>query len=638
MCAGGSATLSGTGASSYSWTGGVSDGVPFTPSAGIHSYTVTGTTDGCSNTATTAITVNTTPVGTITGPSSVNIGSNITLTDAVTGGSWGASNGNATVVSGVVHGVSAGTVTISYSVTGSCGTAAATKLVTVGTSTTTTTVAAITGSKFYVCSGATTSFFDATMGGAWSISSAGTASVSATGVVSGISAGTATLSYTVGSGSATAVVTVYPSPAAISGSAAVCQGGTSALTDATPGGVWSSGIPSVAGVGSAGLVTGNVTGVAPIYYTLVAPAGCRAILNVTVNPNPGAITGPIKVCTGASISLTDATAGGAWSSPSSTVTVGGSGLVTGNTAGAAVITYALTSGCSKTYNITVNNSPAAISGNQVICQGHVTTLTDATSGGTSWTSGNTAKATVTATGVVTGVSAGTAGITYTLTTGCTTAAVVTVTAAVAGITNNSPICLPGSITLSDATASGTWTSSNPAIGSVDPSSGTVTGIATGSTTITYTTGGAGCVATAVVTVNAGGSAGAVSGSGTVCVGSADALSNATSGGTWSSTNPATGTISTYGVVNGLSAGTTTISYTVTNSCGTLTTTTVVTVNPLPVAGIITGSASVCAGSSIALTDITAGGVWTSSNGNATVDGSGNVTGVAGGFFKRYLIL
>ena len=628
ICHGTTATLSGTGATTYSWTGGISNGVAFTPAAGVYNYTVTGTTSGCSNTATTSLTVNMTDPGTISGPFTVAVGANITLTDATGSGTWSASNGNATVSGGVVHGVANGVVTISYTVTGGCGAASATQVVAVGTGTVS--IPAISGTKFYVCTGATTSFFDATTGGVWSISPSGVASVSATGVVTGITAGTATLSYTIGISSATAVVTVYSSPAAISGIASVCQSGTTTLSDATPGGVWSSGIASTASVGTSGLVTGTNTGVAPIYYTLVAPAGCRAVLNVTVNPNPGAISGPIKVCTGSSISLTDATAGGTWSSLSGTVTVGGSGLVTGSTAGSAAITYAV-NGCSKVYNITVNTSPVSVSGITTICQGGVTTLTDATTGGTSWASGNTANATVTATGVVTGVSAGTAGITYSLTTGCTASTVVTVIPAVAAITNNSPICLPGSVTLSDATISGTWTSSNPAIGSVDPISGTVTGVASGSTTISYATSGAGCLATTVVTVNAGGSAGTISGSGTVCVGSANALSNAVVGGIWSSTNTAAGTISTYGVVTGLAQGTTTISYTIINSCGTIAATTVVTVNPLPVAGTITGSTPVCAGSSIALTDATPGGVWSSSNGNATVDGSGNVAGVVGGF-------
>ena len=60
VCAGTSVTLSGTGATSYSWTGGVTNGVAFVPS-GTTTFTVTGTTTGCSNTATQTITVNAIP-------------------------------------------------------------------------------------------------------------------------------------------------------------------------------------------------------------------------------------------------------------------------------------------------------------------------------------------------------------------------------------------------------------------------------------------------------------------------------------------------------------------------------------------------------------------------------------------------
>ncbi len=598
------------------------------------SYTVSGSCGSIA--ATTVVTVNpATSAGTITGPATVLVGSNITLTDAVAGGTWGASNGNATVTGGLVTGVAAGTVTISYSVTGTCGTATATRLVTVGTSTTTVTVAAITGYYFYLCVGATTPFFDATAGGVWSINAAdaGVASVSASGVVSGISAGTARLSYTVGTGYATATVTVYPLPSPIAGNASLCQGATSALSDATPGGVWTSGIPSIASVSSGGLVTGVTVGTAPIYYTLTAPAGCRTALVVTVNANPAVITGPTNVCVGSTIVLSDVTAGGLWSSASGSITIDGSGNVTGVSVGPATVTYALSSGCARTWNISVNQVPSAISGNTLVCQGRTTLLSDAVTGGTAWTSGSTTVATVSASGMVSGVSVGTATITYAITaTGCKTTTIVTVTAMPGAITNNSPICMPSVITLSDATGGGSWASSNISVATVDAVSGTVTGIANGTATISYSVAGAGCFVTTVVTVNAGAGAGAgtISGSATVCVGATTALTDAVPGGTWSSTNMAIGTVSASGVVKGLTPGTTTISYTVTNSCGTAAATAVVSVNPLPVAGTISGSGPVCVGSAITLSDPVAGGGWSSSNSNVTVDGSGNVTGVTAG--------
>jgi hypothetical protein len=61
VCAGNSVTLTGSGATSYSWTGGVTDGVPFVPTSS-NTYTITGTdANGCMNTATTSVTVNALP-------------------------------------------------------------------------------------------------------------------------------------------------------------------------------------------------------------------------------------------------------------------------------------------------------------------------------------------------------------------------------------------------------------------------------------------------------------------------------------------------------------------------------------------------------------------------------------------------
>ena len=78
VCAGSAVTLSGGGASSYSWTGGVTDGVPLTPTA-TNTYTVTGTNlNSCTNTASTTVTVN--PQPTITaqaGNQTVVAGTNV---------------------------------------------------------------------------------------------------------------------------------------------------------------------------------------------------------------------------------------------------------------------------------------------------------------------------------------------------------------------------------------------------------------------------------------------------------------------------------------------------------------------------------------------------------------------------------
>jgi hypothetical protein len=76
-----------------------------------------------------AITVNPLPdAGGISGTDSVCPGSSVTLTDAVTGGSWSSSNSTLAIVSatGIVTGLASGAVSISYTVINICGTGTAT--------------------------------------------------------------------------------------------------------------------------------------------------------------------------------------------------------------------------------------------------------------------------------------------------------------------------------------------------------------------------------------------------------------------------------------------------------------------------------------------------------------------------------
>jgi uncharacterized protein YjdB len=99
------------------------------------------------------------------------------------------------------------------------------------------TVAAITGAT-NVCIGSATTFESATTGGVWSSSNTAVASVSTSGVVTGVSAGQATITYTVTSGagcvssvSADINVNAVPTPTiTTSGATTFCQGGSVTLT------------------------------------------------------------------------------------------------------------------------------------------------------------------------------------------------------------------------------------------------------------------------------------------------------------------------------------------------------------------------------------------------------------------------
>jgi uncharacterized protein YjdB len=174
-------------------------------------------------------------------------------------------------------------------------------------------------------------------------------------------------------------------------------------------------------------------------------------------------------------------------------TVNATGLVTGISAGTSLISYTVTTnGCStsKSFSITVNAFPvvAAITGTNTVCVGSTTQLSNSTIGGT-WSSASVGVATVNAFGLVTGVSAGTSNISYTLTqNGCPTIVNYTVTVnsalVVSSIIGTTDVCLGSTSQLSNATNGGTWSSSNPAVATVN-ASGLVSSVAPGSTSIMY---------------------------------------------------------------------------------------------------------------------------------------------------------
>lgn len=79
VCMGNSTSLTGGGAQSYTWTGGIMDGVTFTPTA-TQTYIVTGTdNNGCIDTALVEVIVNPLPVVSITGNDTVCMGTSTSL-------------------------------------------------------------------------------------------------------------------------------------------------------------------------------------------------------------------------------------------------------------------------------------------------------------------------------------------------------------------------------------------------------------------------------------------------------------------------------------------------------------------------------------------------------------------------------
>jgi uncharacterized protein YjdB len=101
--------------------------------------------------------------------------------------------------------------------------------------------------------------------------------------------------------------------------------------------------------------------------------------------------------------------------------------------------------------------------------------------------------------------------------------------------------------------------------------GVVTGVSGGTATISYTVNN-GCgaaTATQAITVNPLPVPGTITGADSICVGDTITLTNTVTGGTWSSSSTAIATVNgTTGRAKGLAAGFATISYAVTNGCGT----------------------------------------------------------------------
>ncbi|MDP3128445.1 MAG: PKD-like domain-containing protein, partial [Sediminibacterium sp.] len=87
------------------------------------------------------------------------------------------------------------------------------------------------------------------------------------------------------SSNASISVTVNPTPtvASISGNSTGCVGSTITLSDATPGGVWSSSNTTVATVSNAGSVSVKALGSTIISYTVTTVAGCSATVTKTIS-------------------------------------------------------------------------------------------------------------------------------------------------------------------------------------------------------------------------------------------------------------------------------------------------------------------------------------------------------------------
>jgi hypothetical protein len=201
----------------------------------------------------------------------------------------------------------------------------------------------------------------------------------------------------------------------------------------------------------------------------------------------------------------------------------------------------------------------------------------------------------------------------------------------ANATNSSPVCEGDTLHLTGTTSSGVVSYSwrGPAGFTSTLQNPVITGITAanaGTYTLTATDGT--CPAAGTTNVVVTPRPASITGPTAVCAGATSQLNDAITGGTWISNNTAVASIDiSLGTITSISAGITTITYSVIGGCSTTTT---FTVNPLP-AAIANGSA-VCLGSTVSLSDGMAGGTWGSSNSAVATVGasSGIVSGVSEG--------
>lgn len=392
---------------------------------------------------------------------------------------------------------------------------------------------------------------------------------------------------------------------------------------------------------------------------------------------------------GVETSRTDVTSSAKWKTSMSSIAMVSGGTVTGVSAGQAVVTATYQS-YSKSCTVTVKKKPVTYTyalevklADSSINVGETTTATatyityadgvkssskDVTSSA-SWSSGKTTVATVSG-GTITGKSSGTSAIKATYS-GYTASATVTVSDVVTHSLevsmSNSSIYVGENTSATasyitytngtrtsakDVTSSATWSSSNPAVASV--SGGSVTAKATGSATITAAYNG--YSATATVTVEeditydyqlSPTSANVVNGRTTKMTvirrtftnGSQTNGEDYSSNFTWTSSNTSVATVGSYGVITGVGTGTATI----TAKYGGTTLTGTVTVTPNYTYELVLNKTSIDMGKGRKETlvatyktyadgvlessnDVTSSATWSSSSSSVAGVSGGTITG------------
>ena len=351
-----------------------------------------------------------------------------------------------------------------------------------------------------VCVGGTIQLIGTTAGGTWSTNNGNVTVVN--GLVTGVSAGSSTITYGVGGNTDTHIVTVQaPIPVTVNWDTASCVGNSVTITSTIPGTITINGPTSNSGQ-TPFAFTFTAPGTYTATHTLFNGNNCPLTVNTyTYNINEtenkiATINGPNSICVdtqyassfnGVNLS------GGTWSSNDPNVATVSNGLVNVVNAGTFILNYTKQDGCifwTGNKTITVSNvlpSPQ-ITGTNSLCLNASATLLVTPLGGM-WSSANSSIVSVNQNGQITAHSVGNTTISYIITNICGTQSVshsVTVTQTqsltISGLNN---ICLGSTTTFTANISGGTWSSSNTAIATVN-STGVITTVSVGICDIIYT--------------------------------------------------------------------------------------------------------------------------------------------------------
>jgi large repetitive protein len=590
-CTGGSITLTSSSTTGNLWSTGATTQSIAVSTAGTYTVTVTNVA-GCSATSAAfsvaAATGAVTP--TITGPTTICPGKNITLTSSsTTGNLWST---GATTQSITVSAAGSFTVTVTSA---GCSATSAPQIVT--------SLAAAATNDGPVCTGGTVQLTTPFVSGAtyeWNGPNAFRSFLQSPAITnaSAAAAGTYTLKVTTSTcstqSSTVVSVTAAPSTPVISQTAGTnpSTAGASITLDA---GVFTTYLWSTGATTRTITVSPSVT----TTYTVTGANGAcsSAAGSWTQTVSGGGVTptisGPSSFCPGVPITLTSSSAtGNTWSTGATTQSISVS------TAGSYTVTVAGLISAAKAVTANPAQATPTITGGTSFCAGGTVTLTSSSATGNLWSTGATTQS------IIVSV-AGSYTVTVTNASGCqATSAAFAVTAnpAVATtptISGPASFCAGGSITLTSSSVTGNlWSTGAP--------TQSITVSAAGSYSVTATNAG-GCQATSapfVVTANALPVTPGISGATAFCAGGSTTLTSSSTAGNLWSTGATTQSITVS------AAGSYSVTVTDASGCQATSAATVVSVNPLPATPVISGPTSLCGGATITLTSSSAtGNLW-----------------------------